>query len=100
MKVCDDCGRNHYGTGNYCSSCYKRRRNEGVNRNREYEIGKPSTTILMKMIDIHYLCNCTWVYDHSTGLHRLKYRNMGCIAMYWHNTIMNSSVNSGQELGV
>lgn len=95
MRVCDECGRNHYGTGKLCSTCYKRKRDESMSfSSREYELGKPVNVILMKMIDIHYLCSCTWVFDHNTGMHRLKYRHMACQVMHWHKEMEKKSQNA------
>lgn len=55
---------------------------------RKGDIGKPDGVILLRFIEIHYLCQCTWVYDHNTKLHRLKYVNSACLVMYWHKQLV------------
>lgn len=49
--------------------------------------GEPNGLYLIPLEDIHYLCNCTWVFDHAHGKHRLKYRSTACPVQSWHRLI-------------
>jgi hypothetical protein len=85
-KYCAECGRQIFGSGNYCSRCYREiREHKEMFERVGTDKGKPDRVYLIKFLEIHYLCNCTWVYDIPSKAHRLKYFNMQCLVLpTWH----------------
>lgn len=53
--------------------------------------GEPNGVYVLPLTDIHYLCNCTWVFDHVYGMNRLKYRSMACPVQSWHSSLSKAA---------
>jgi len=86
MAICE-CGRTYFSKAKFCHKCAKQRKIDNDMNERQGGEGKPKILILLSYNEIHYLCQCTWVYDHNSKLHRLKYMNMACTVMYWHKQL-------------